>query len=61
MSWSYVVTNTGTVALTGIVVTDSEGVAVSCGKTTLSAGNSMTCTGLGTAVAGVGISRRRLQ
>ena len=52
VSWSYVVTNTGTVDLTGIVVTDSKSVSVSCGQTTLSPGNSMTCTGCGVAVQG---------
>ena len=55
ITWRYVVSNTGTVPLTGIVVTDSRGVAVSCPSTSLPAGstnNSMTCTGTGVAVAG---------
>ena len=50
--WSYVVANTGDVALTGVVVSDDQGVAVSCPKTTLQPGESMTCTGNGVAVAG---------
>jgi uncharacterized repeat protein (TIGR01451 family) len=52
ITWRYVVSNTGTVPLTGVGVTDSRGVAVSCPSTTLAAGNSMTCTGTGVAVAG---------
>ena len=52
ITWTYIVTNTGTVTLTGIVVTDSKGVAVSCPATSLTAGNSTTCTGSGAAVAG---------
>lgn len=55
ITWRYVVTNTGTVPLTGIIVTDNRGVAVSCPSTSLSAGttnNSMTCTGTGVAVQG---------
>jgi hypothetical protein len=49
--WEYVVANTGDVELTGVEVEDDQGVAVSCPKTTLQAGESMTCTGHGTAVA----------
>ncbi|MEO5898170.1 MAG: carboxypeptidase regulatory-like domain-containing protein [Vicinamibacterales bacterium] len=52
VSWTYVVTNTGTVSLTGVVVTDDKGVSVSCPSTSLSAGQSMTCTGAGTATLG---------
>ena len=52
VTWSYIVTNTGNVTLTGVTVTDDKGVTVSCPKTTLTAGESMTCTGSGTAVAG---------
>jgi hypothetical protein len=40
------------VALTNVKVTDDKGVAVSCPKTTLQPGESMTCTGSGTATAG---------
>ena len=50
--WTYVVTNTGDVPLTGVAVTDSKGVTVSCPKATLAAGESMTCTGSGTAQIG---------
>lgn len=50
--WSYVVTNTGDVAVTDLAVTDDRGLAVTCPKTTLAAGESMTCTAAGTAVAG---------
>ena len=42
--WSYRVTNTGNVPLSGVVVTDDQGVTVSCPTTTLSAGATMTCT-----------------
>jgi hypothetical protein len=52
ITWRYVVTNTSTAALTNIVVADDQNVAVSCGQTTLDAGQSMTCTGSGVAVAG---------
>lgn len=52
VNWTYVVTNTGEVALTGVSVTDDRGVTVTCPKTTLAAGESMTCTASGTAVAG---------
>jgi hypothetical protein len=50
--WTYIVTNTGEVALSNVKVTDNKGVAVSCPKTTLQPGESMTCTGNGTATAG---------
>ena len=52
VNWTYVVTNTGDVALTGVTVSDDKGVAVSCPKTTLQPGESMTCTGNGTAQEG---------
>ncbi|HWM92233.1 MAG TPA: hypothetical protein VN493_15820 [Thermoanaerobaculia bacterium] len=51
VTWSYVVTNTGKITLTGVAVTDDQGVAVTCPKTTLKPGESMTCTGKGTAKA----------
>jgi hypothetical protein len=51
--WEYRVSNTGTVPLTGIVVSDDQGVAVDCGSlTSLAAGASMTCTGAGVATLG---------
>ncbi|HEX7185807.1 MAG TPA: hypothetical protein VF756_28540 [Thermoanaerobaculia bacterium] len=52
VSWTYLVTNTGAVALSEVRVTDDKGVAVSCPKTSLRPGESMTCTGSGTATAG---------
>jgi uncharacterized repeat protein (TIGR01451 family) len=52
VSWSYLVANTGNVDLTGISVTDDQGVTVTCPTDSLVAGDSMTCTGSGTAVAG---------
>ena len=52
VTWQYVVTNTGTVDLTSVTVVDDRGVAVSCPGTTLTAGQSMTCTGSGVAVLG---------
>ncbi|NLF03197.1 MAG: hypothetical protein GX601_19710, partial [Anaerolineales bacterium] len=50
--WTYVVTNTGNVPLSDVVVTDDQGVSVTCPKTTLAVGESMTCTGSGIAEAG---------
>ena len=52
VTWTYMVVNTGDVALTKIKVTDNRGVTVTCPKTTLAPGESMTCTATGTAVAG---------
>lgn len=52
VAWQYVVTNTGRVGLTNVVVADDRGVAVSCPGTTLAVGQSMTCTGSGVATAG---------
>lgn len=53
VTWRYVVTNTGTINLTGIAVVDDRGVAVNCsGQTSLAAGQSMTCTGSGVATLG---------
>ncbi|MCI0869248.1 MAG: hypothetical protein J4O08_05985, partial [Chloroflexi bacterium] len=50
--WSYVVTNTGDVDLTGVTVEDDQGVTVTCPLTALAVGQYMTCTGTGTAIAG---------
>jgi hypothetical protein len=50
--WEYVVTNTGTVPLTNVVVTDDQDVTVSCPGSSLSVGQSITCTGEGVAVEG---------
>ena len=45
MPYSYLVTNTGNVALTGVTVVDDKVASVNCPKTTLAIGESMTCTG----------------
>jgi hypothetical protein len=50
--WSYRVTNTGNVPLTGVAVTDDRGVRVSCPGTELAAGATMTCAATGEAQAG---------
>jgi hypothetical protein len=52
VTWQYVVTNTGTIQLTNVTVVDDKGVAVTCPAKTLAAGQSMTCSGAGVAVAG---------
>jgi len=52
VQWTYLVTNTGEVPLTSVSVTDNRGVAVSCPKSTLASGESMTCTASGTTTAG---------
>ncbi len=53
VTWTYVVTNTGSGVLTGIAVIDSQGVVVTCPSTTLAAGASMPCTApAATAVSG---------
>ena len=52
VTWTYVVTNTGNVTVTNIVVSDDQGVAVSCPGDTLAPGESLTCTGEGTATVG---------
>ena len=52
VNWTYEVTNTGTVALTGVAVVDDRGVRVTCGGAALAVGQSMTCTGSGVATPG---------
>jgi hypothetical protein len=52
VTWQYVVTNTGTVELTSVMVVDDRNVTVSCPATTLAVGGSMTCTGSGVATLG---------
>lgn len=52
IAWTYAVTNTGDLTLNDVTVTDDRGVTVTCPKTVLAAGESMTCTATGTAVAG---------
>jgi uncharacterized repeat protein (TIGR01451 family) len=45
VTFSYTVTNTGKVPLANVVVTDDKNVSVTCPSSTLSVGQSMTCTG----------------
>lgn len=52
VSWTYEVINSGSRDLQNIVVTDDQGVMVSCPASTLGAGFSMTCTASGTATLG---------
>jgi hypothetical protein len=53
VTWTYIVTNNGAVALSNVTVVDDRGVTVNCGlRTTLAVGASMTCTGTGLAVLG---------
>ena len=49
---TYMVTNRGNVQLSSIVATDDQGPVVSCPKTILEPGESMTCTASGIALAG---------
>jgi uncharacterized repeat protein (TIGR01451 family) len=50
--WTYVVLNSGGMPLTGIKVTDDQGVVVTCPTTTLGPEQEMTCSGSGTIQAG---------
>lgn len=50
--WTYLVTNPGPAAVSNLMVTDDQGVTVTCPVTTLAAGASTVCTGSGTADAG---------
>ena len=50
--WTYVVTNTGTVTLTDVDVTDIPDPTITCPQTTLAPNESMTCTASATAAAG---------
>ncbi|MCE3613212.1 hypothetical protein LXJ57_25115, partial [Escherichia coli] len=43
--YSFLVTNTGTTTLTGIKVNDALVAPITCAKTTLAPGESVTCTG----------------
>ena len=52
VNWQYVVTNRGDTALSSVTVTDSKSVTVTCSKSTLAVGESMTCTASGTAISG---------
>lgn len=50
--WTYEVRNTGSVSVNTIVVTDNKLTVVTCPKTQLTPGESMTCTAYGTATEG---------
>lgn len=52
LSWTILVANIGDVVLTSVVVTDSQGLTVTCPKTSLAPGEAMTCTATGTAIGG---------
>jgi hypothetical protein len=52
VTWTYRVTNVGTVPLTAVLVTDDQLPSVSCPATTLAIGASMTCTVTGAAELG---------
>lgn len=47
VTWTYVVSNLGSIALTNVQVVDDQGVTVICPKTTLQPGESMNCFGSG--------------
>ena len=52
VKWEYVVKNKGDVALSGIKVTDDKVSSVSCPKTSLQPGESITCSASGSAISG---------
>lgn len=52
VKWSYVITNTGNVVLSNVVVADDRIGTIACPAATVAVGASITCTGTGTAVAG---------
>ncbi len=52
VQWEYEITNIGAEALENVIVTDDQGVSVSCPATTLAIGASMICTGSGVAQVG---------
>lgn len=52
VTWTYVVTNTGSLPLIGIVVTDDRVGVIDCPHKTLASGKSMTCTATGIAEEG---------
>ncbi|MEN9621019.1 MAG: hypothetical protein RL499_1212 [Actinomycetota bacterium] len=54
ITWSYVVTNTGDVPVTGVSINDPEGGTITCVPTSLAVGESATCTG--TAIYTVGLA-----
>ena len=52
VNWTYLVTNTGNVTVSGISVVDDQGVTVTCPKSVLEISEAMTCTGSGIATLG---------
>jgi uncharacterized repeat protein (TIGR01451 family) len=52
VTWTYLLTNTGNVALVDVGVTDSGGIEVTCPHDTLEIQETMTCSSTGIAVAG---------
>jgi len=52
VKWTYLVKNTGTTSLSSIKVTDDKVMTISCPKSSLMAGESMTCTATGSATYG---------
>ena len=52
ITWTYLVKNVGNVIVSGISVTDDQGVSVTCPKSVLEIGEEMTCSGTGVATAG---------
>jgi len=52
VTWTYVVRNTGNVELTNVSVTDNQIGPITCPKTSLAVGESMTCTANGRATSG---------
>ncbi|HWR67169.1 MAG TPA: hypothetical protein VN364_13710 [Bellilinea sp.] len=52
VNWTYWIANTGPLALSGVTVTDNQGVTIICPKSTLNQGEVMTCTASGSATLG---------
>lgn len=52
VTWTYEVTNPGPATVTGVAVTDDQGVTVTCPQTTLASGGVVTCSGSGPAEPG---------
>jgi len=65
VTWTYLVTNTGNVAITDVVVTDNLVSDISCPKNTLAVSEAMTCSATGTATKGfyenIGVARANFQ
>ncbi|MGD8622976.1 MAG: SBBP repeat-containing protein [Anaerolineae bacterium] len=61
LTWTYLVANEGNLALSSIVVTDSQGLAVACPDTTLPVSASMVCSATGTVEAGPYANRGRVR